>query len=99
VPTYGYRCTTCGGFDVVRAMSGRADREPCPSCGLPAARVFDAPALRMLAPGLRSALTAQERSAHDPAVVTTVPAPPGHPASRRRTPVTTDPRHLSLPRP
>jgi putative FmdB family regulatory protein len=93
VPTYSYRCPECGGFDVVRPMAARAEREPCTGCGRPASRVFGAPALRGLAPGLRSALSAQERSADAPEVASTVPP------SRRRTPVTTDPRHLSLPRP
>jgi putative FmdB family regulatory protein len=93
VPTYSYRCTGCGDFEVVRAMSSRAERELCPSCGSAAARVFGAPALRTLAPSVLSALAAQERTAHEPDVVTTVPG------ARRRTPVTTDPRHLSLPRP
>jgi putative FmdB family regulatory protein len=93
VPTYSYRCPACGGFDVVRPMAARAEREPCPDCGAPAARLFAAPALRSLAPGLRSALAAQERSADAPEVVGAVPP------SRRRTPVTTDPRHLTLPRP
>jgi putative FmdB family regulatory protein len=93
VPTYRYRCATCGTFDLVRPMARLAEREPCPGCAEPAHRVFGAPALRSLDPAVRRALTAQERSADSPRVVTSVPP------STRRTPLTTDPRHLSLPRP
>jgi putative FmdB family regulatory protein len=93
MPTYRYRCAECGTFDLLRRMSERAEHEPCPGCGSPAVRVFTAPALHSVDAALGAALTASERSADSPAVVTAVPA------SRRRTPVTTDPRHLSLPRP
>jgi hypothetical protein len=67
---------------------------PCPDCGEDASRVFAAPALRALDPGLRRALDAGARSADAPQVV---PSVPGHP--RRATPTTTDIRHARLPRP
>jgi putative FmdB family regulatory protein len=93
VPTYGFRCTRCGPFEVRRAMGELTGSERCPHCGEPAARTFHAPALRGIAPAMRRALDAQERSADQPAVVRSVPPP------RRGAPVTTDPRHARLPRP
>jgi putative FmdB family regulatory protein len=94
VPTYGYRCRCCGGFDVVRPMSENAATAPCPDCGEAASRVFRAPGLRAMNPRLRHALDAGVRSADEPQVVSSVPG-----RSRRTTPITTDPRHARLPRP
>jgi putative FmdB family regulatory protein len=96
VPTYSYRCTACGPFDLIRPMSAVAPQEPCPGCARTARRVFGAPALRSLNPAVRHVLAAQERSADAPEIVTSVPTGPPGP---RRTRTTTDPRHLSLPRP
>ncbi|AGB21062.1 putative regulatory protein, FmdB family [Mycobacterium sp. JS623] len=94
LPTYGYRCRCCGGFDLVRPMAEAATTAPCPACGETSSRVFRAPALRALDPGLRRALDADARSADAPQVVSSVPG-----RSRRTTPITTDPRHARLPRP
>jgi putative FmdB family regulatory protein len=94
LPTYGYRCRCCGSFDLVCAMAQAAATAPCPDCGEASSRVFRAPALRALDPGLRCALDADARSADAPQVVSSVPG-----RSRRMTPITTDPRHARLPRP
>ncbi|MQA14312.1 MAG: zinc ribbon domain-containing protein [Pseudonocardiaceae bacterium] len=92
MPTYTYRCTEDGTFDVRRAIADRNGREPCPWCGRAASAVFVAPALRRTPAAVRGALTSAERSADAPEVVTVVP-----PCSRA-TPITRDPRHLRLPR-
>ena len=94
MPTYGYRCSRCGGFDLVRPMSQAAAEAACPECGESARRVFGTPALRALEPGLGRALDASARSADAPQVVSSVPG-----RRRRATPTTTDPRHARLPRP
>jgi putative FmdB family regulatory protein len=94
VPTYTHRCPICGEFDVVRPMSASGTAAPCPDCGTTTARVFGAPSLRAVDPGLRSALDASGRSADAPDVVTSLPG-----RNRRATPVTRDPRHARLPRP
>jgi putative FmdB family regulatory protein len=94
VPTYGYRCPSCGAFELVRPMAEASDPACCPDCGEVARRVFGGPALRTLDPGLRRALDAGARSSDSPQVVTSVPG-----RSRRATPITTDPRHARLPRP
>lgn len=94
MPTYSYRCPGCGPFDLVRPMARASEAASCPGCGGAGTRVWGAPALRALAPGVRRALDADARSATDPAVVG---APT--PSPRRRTRYTSDPRHLRLPRP
>jgi putative FmdB family regulatory protein len=94
MPTYGYLCSPCGGFDVVRPMADATGPAACPTCGQVARRVFGSPALRSLDPGMHRALDASARSAENPATVSSVPG-----RSRRATPITTDPRHAKLPRP
>jgi hypothetical protein len=81
-------------FELVRPMAEAGVPTRCVHCDSPARRVFGAPALRGLDPGVRRALDAQSRSADAPEVVTSVPG-----RSRRATPVTRDPRHARLPRP
>jgi len=45
MPTYGYRCTSCGTeFDVWQRMSDPAGAT-CPACGKAAKRLFFAPAI------------------------------------------------------
>jgi putative FmdB family regulatory protein len=45
MPTYGYRCSSCGTeFDVRQRMSDEAGAS-CPQCGQPAKRLFFAPAI------------------------------------------------------
>jgi putative FmdB family regulatory protein len=94
MPTYQYRCATCGRFDLVRPMADVQVSESCPDCGETARRVFGLPGVSFVDPGLRRALDASGRSAESPQVVTDVPG-----RARRATPITTDPRHAKLPRP
>jgi putative FmdB family regulatory protein len=94
MPTYGFRCASCGEFDLVRPMSAASAATGCPTCGAMAPRVYGAPALGGRDPGLHRALDASARSADAPEVVTSVP---GRGRSAIRT--TTDPRHARLPRP
>lgn len=94
MPTYGYVCADCGGYDVVRSMAAASAPAPCPSCGRLGRRVFGSPALRLLAPALRGALDASARSADAPEVVTSLPPRTGRVQKR-----VTDPRQARLPRP
>ena len=97
MPTYGFDCARCGAFDLVRPMAEASAPAACPGCGAPGRRVWGAPALRAGDPRARRALDASEASADAPPVVDRIPgvrAPGG-----RRGRVTTDPRHLRLPRP
>ncbi|MDN5920253.1 MAG: hypothetical protein L0I76_35015, partial [Pseudonocardia sp.] len=58
MPTYAHRCPACGEFEQVRPMAESASAARCPDCGAPATRVFGAPGLTALDPGLRRALEA-----------------------------------------
>ncbi|MET1008336.1 MAG: zinc ribbon domain-containing protein [Propionibacteriaceae bacterium] len=93
MPAYAYRCCDCGPFDVVRPITEPDSGQSCPACGQGASRVFTVPAVRQVAPGLARALGAQERSAHEPSVVSDVPA------ARRAPRPPRDPRQARLPRP
>lgn len=97
MPTYSYSCVVCGGFDLVRPMAEVAAPTDCPVCGAPVRRIFGAPALRSLRPGLRRALDAQQRSSDAPGVVASVPA--GRRLDGRAQPRAIDPRQARLPRP
>lgn len=94
MPSYVHRCPACGEFEQVRPMTESGAAVSCPDCGAVSSRVFGAPGLRGVDPGLRHALDASAASAEAPAVVRSVPG-----RSRRATPVTRDPRHARLPRP
>lgn len=95
MPTYLFRCATCGDTERAFPMASVPATLDCPACGASARRrptgavlgVGTSPAMRLL--------DATARSASEPAVVPSVPA-----AGRRRVrPVTTNPLHRRLPRP
>ncbi len=99
MPTYSYSCPTCGPFDLIRPMAATAAPASCPRCEQPGRRVFGAPALKSLNPGLRAALDAQHRSSDAPAVVSALPPRSASSRSRRTQRRVTDPRQARLPRP
>jgi putative FmdB family regulatory protein len=70
MPVYEFICPDCGPFDVARPAALAAAGADCPACGSAAARVFSAPRLALLARPTRRALDLEERSAHEPEVVT-----------------------------
>jgi putative FmdB family regulatory protein len=70
VPIYAFRCEACGDFEVVRPVAEAAGRAACPSCSHEARRVFTPPGLALLARPMRRALDTEEKSAHEPDVVT-----------------------------
>jgi putative FmdB family regulatory protein len=94
MPTYQYRCTSCGAFDLLQSMADVEASASCPDCGKSARRVFGLPGVAFVDSRVRRALDASSRSAESPQVVTDVPG-----RARRATPITTDPRHAKLPRP
>jgi len=93
MPTYAYRCSPCGDFDVTKSMQETSTAEACPTCGAPGRRLFSPPLVRRVTPGLSRALSAQERSASAPRVVDAVP-PARRPPTRHP-----DPRQAALPQP
>lgn len=93
MPVYEYRCAQCGVFDLTLPMGAAPSRGVCPTCGVDGPRVFTVPMLSRLAPANMRARTMEERSAHEPEVVTSVPAR----ADRR--PAPSNPAWSKLPRP
>jgi putative FmdB family regulatory protein len=66
VPVYAFICESCGPFELVRPMSESGAEAACASCG---------------AEAVRRALDVEEKSAHEPDVVTEKhgrPLPHGH---------------------
>jgi putative FmdB family regulatory protein len=69
MPVYAFTCAGCGAFELFRPMDDAAAPAPCPTCGREARRVFTPPGLRLIARPVRRALDVEEKSAHEPDVV------------------------------
>lgn len=69
MPLYAFACSGCGGFELARPAAQAGEPAACPACGSEARRVFTPPGLALLGRPLRGALDAEEKSAHEPAVV------------------------------
>jgi putative FmdB family regulatory protein len=69
VPVYAFTCAACGPFDVMRPMAAAGAPARCPECGSDARRVFSPPGLALIARPVRRALDIEEKSAHEPEVV------------------------------
>jgi putative FmdB family regulatory protein len=70
VPIYAFICEGCGPFELVRPVAEASTAAACPTCGTEARRVFTPPGLALLARPARRALDLEEKSAHEPDVVT-----------------------------
>ena len=70
MPVYAYDCPGCGAFEQRRPAAEAGAAGHCPDCGAAGRRVYSPPGLALLARPLRRALDREERSAHEPAVVT-----------------------------
>jgi putative FmdB family regulatory protein len=84
VPIYAFACVACGPFDLTRGAAEAGADAACPRCGMTARRVFTPPGLAVLARPLRGALDREEKSAHEPDVVSRKagrPMPHRHEAS------------------
>ena len=93
MPTYSFRCSDCGPFDLTRAMTDVVATPPCPTCTAPARRVFGLPRLTSFSKGQHRLAGLAAASAEQPAVTTSIPAALGRPRTPRR-----DPRLPALPR-
>ncbi len=69
MPLYDYRCHECGVFEAWAKMANSADAADCPTCGQAAERLVTAPMVPTLTPTLRDAYSRNERSAHEPRMV------------------------------
>lgn len=70
MPVYAFRCPSCGPFDLSRPMAEAGKPARCPACGGEARRIFTPPGLALLQKPVRRGLEFEEKSAHEPEVVT-----------------------------
>jgi putative FmdB family regulatory protein len=69
VPIYAFSCGPCGPFEVTRGVADAGAPAACPTCGADARRVFTPPGLALLAKPLHGLLDLEQKSGHEPAVV------------------------------
>lgn len=94
MPTYEFRCRSCGPFDAIYSMRDVPDAVAC-RCGEPAPRGITAPRLGSGASGAMRLLDATKATAERPAVVSS-PAPRSGGGGGG---APSNPRHATLPRP
>jgi putative FmdB family regulatory protein len=93
---YEYRCERDGSFEVVRPIGTAPTSIACPECASEAGRVFTSPMVSFAPRELVAALDHEEKTRHEPDVMTSLPAAPAH----QRTPVAPlTPALRKLPRP
>ena len=93
---YEYRCERDGSFEVARPIGTAPASIACPVCASEADRVFSSPMVSFAPRGLVAALEHEEKTRHEPDVVTSLPPAPAH----MRTPVAPlTPALRKLPRP
>ena len=70
MPLYSYSCERCGTFEALKKMSQATDPGFCTQCGGSARRVIEAPFLSTMSKNRRIAHERNEKSAHEPVVMT-----------------------------
>ncbi len=78
MPLYDYECEGCGPFTELRSMSRSSDPMPCPNCEKAARRTLTAPFIADMDPKNRIAHQRNEKSAHEPKVVSGKPPAGGN---------------------
>jgi putative FmdB family regulatory protein len=68
MPLCNYSCKSCGGFREWQPMSASEQSVSCPRCGSLSPRSIIAPTILRTDPYKRTALTRNEKSAHEPRV-------------------------------
>ena len=93
---YEYRCERDGPFEVMRPIGTAPSSIACPQCGGEAERVFSSPMMSFAPRELVAALDHEEKTRHEPDVVTSLPPRPAH---QRRPVLPLTPTLRRLPRP
>jgi len=70
MPIYEYDCDAHGGFERELPMREAHRQAACPSCGASSRRVLSVPNVAQLSSGNRKAHAINEKSRHEPRVVT-----------------------------
>lgn len=93
---YEYRCERDGAFEIMLPIGTAPASTACPVCAGESGRVFSSPMLSLAPRPLVTALDHEEKTRHEPDVVTSLPPRPAH----ERTPVLPlTPTLRRLPRP
>ncbi|HEX4340384.1 MAG TPA: zinc ribbon domain-containing protein [Polyangiaceae bacterium] len=69
MPLYEYECARHGAFELSRKMSESSSDAPCPTCKRGARRILSLPSLAQVAGSERKARDRNERSRHEPRIV------------------------------
>jgi putative FmdB family regulatory protein len=69
MPLYAFTCEACGPFEAFRPAAEAAAPFPCPVCSGAGQRRYTPPGLALLSTPLRGAREREEKSAHQPDVV------------------------------
>lgn len=78
MPIYGYDCEACGPFTEMQPMSRSSEPMSCPDCGNAAPRSISAPFIANMDSNNRIAHQRNEKSAHEPRVVSEKAGGHGH---------------------
>ena len=70
MPIYEFECRDYGVFELGRTMAERNEPAPCPSCDQTSKRIVSLPSLAQLATTEVKARDRNEKSRHEPKVVT-----------------------------
>jgi putative FmdB family regulatory protein len=96
VAIYEYRCERDGAFEVTLPIGTAPTSITCPLCASEAERVFSNPMVSFAPRALVAALDHEDKTRHEPDVVTSLPPAP----ARKRTPLLPlTPTLRRLPRP
>jgi hypothetical protein len=96
VAIYEYRCQRDGAFELPLPIGTAPTSIACPLCACDAERVFSNPMVSLAPRALVAALDHEEKTRHEPDLVTSLPPAPPH----KRTPVLPlTPTLRRLPRP
>jgi len=96
VALYEYRCERDGAFEVSRPIGTAPTSIACPLCTSEAGRVFSSPMVSVAPRAVVAALDHEEKTRHEPDVVTSLPRAPAH---RRTAVLPLTPTLRRLPRP
>jgi putative FmdB family regulatory protein len=78
MPIYQFWCESCGEFDLLRSFADASEPADCPSCQRTAKLVFSVPNLVRTSPLVRYARSREEKSRHEPEIVSEKPAGHSH---------------------
>jgi putative FmdB family regulatory protein len=70
MPTYEFDCSDHGTFELARPIARMREPADCPTCGVSARRILSLPNVALVSSVNRKATEVNERSRHEPRLVT-----------------------------